>query len=343
MMEPALELLAGYGPDLRNGFTNHAPMAVEALAALGRADAVMPWLEAYRPLLMPRPAPRERVRRDDWRAALGKLDRVADWNTFFVEELEEGPWRDVLARWTARFAPALCASAMHGVIRVAHAARSLAEAESPARIRELAEGLGYWAAAHQTLPADEGPPAKLRAPEAIRKVPVVPPGDRRFAGTIVSSLEGLAAFPAFAPVIGLLDVSGPPAAVLSDLSETFARVYLSNAHDFLTAIVFIHGVTSVAALRSLLPYLPEPDATAALRYAWQGSCALYATFGTIAPGTGAIAPPRESRATLIDMAIANGDEHAIKFTEACLHEDELKPSPVYLAAARHAIGILARA
>jgi len=40
------------------------------------------------------------------------------------------------------------------------------------------------------------------------------------------------------------------------------------------------------------------------------------------------------------MAIANGDEHAIKFTEACLREHELTPSPAYLAAARHAIGVL---
>lgn len=58
MMEPALELLAAYGPDLRNGLTSHAPMAVEALAALGRADVVMPWLEDYRQGMLPRPVAR---------------------------------------------------------------------------------------------------------------------------------------------------------------------------------------------------------------------------------------------------------------------------------------------
>lgn len=40
------------------------------------------------------------------------------------------------------------------------------------------------------------------------------------------------------------------------------------------------------------------------------------------------------------MAIANGDEHATKFTEACLRECDLNPSPAYPAAARHAIGVL---
>ena len=46
---------------------------------------------------------------------------------------------------------------------------------------------------------------------------------------------------------------------------------------------------------------------------------------------------REDRATLAARAVANGDEHAIKLTEACLHEHDRNPSPAYLAAARHAI------
>src|SRR4029450_5811060 len=55
MMEPALGMLAAYGPDLRNGLTNHAPMAVEALPALGRADAGLAWLDAHRPRPPPPP------------------------------------------------------------------------------------------------------------------------------------------------------------------------------------------------------------------------------------------------------------------------------------------------
>ena len=54
----------------------------------------------------------------------------------------------------------------------------------------------------------------------------------------------------------------------------------------------------------------------------------------------AIEPPRESAETLIDLALENGDEHAIKVTEACLREHALNPSPAYLACARHAIGAL---
>ena len=155
IMEPALEFLAPYGPDLRNGLTNHAPMAVEALAALGRADAVMPWLENYRKGLLPRPVAHERIEHKNWRVMLGKTDRVADWNAFFENELKDAPWHEVLARWTERLASGFCASAMHGIIRVGHAVRSLSEAETPERSRELADGFGYWAAAYQILPTTQ--------------------------------------------------------------------------------------------------------------------------------------------------------------------------------------------
>ena len=54
-LDEALELLAPYGIELKNGNSNHAPMAAEALCALGRPEAVMPWIERYRERMLPRP------------------------------------------------------------------------------------------------------------------------------------------------------------------------------------------------------------------------------------------------------------------------------------------------
>src|SRR5205823_1971455 len=93
---------------------------------------------------------------------------------FFANALADATWREVLARWIARLARAICGSATHGVIRVGHAVRRLGEAETTARIRELADGLGYWAAAYQTLPTARDTPGALRAP-AMRRAP---PGRR---------------------------------------------------------------------------------------------------------------------------------------------------------------------
>src|SRR5438309_10271372 len=160
MMEPALEFLAAYGPDLRSGLTSHAPMAVEALAALGRADAVMPWLEDYRKGMEPRPVAHGQIGRDDWPAALGRTDRVADWGAFFANALADAPWREVLACWIARLAPAICASATHGVIRVGHAARSGGEAETTARIGWLADRIGFAAGACQAVPTARASPGR---------------------------------------------------------------------------------------------------------------------------------------------------------------------------------------
>jgi len=153
----------------------------------------------------------------------------------------------------------------------------------------------------------------------------------------------LSEFPDFAPVIGLLDVSGDAERLVAELTEVFARVYLANARDVLSAIVFIHGVTSIAALGNLLPHLEPATARVALRFAWQAGCGLYAAFGDRAMPAGDVEPARDDADTLVDMAIAHGDEHAIKFTEACLHYDAADPSPAYRAAVRSALTLLPRA
>jgi hypothetical protein len=338
ILDEALDSLADAGPDLRNGMTSHAPMAAEALCALGRPDAVMPWLERQRAELLPWPAPRARIDAAGFAAALGRPERASDWRAHFAAELEGAPWRAVLDRAVARLAPALFAAATHGVIRTGHAARALALAETPARRRELADALASWASTWQTLPTDATPRAPALPPaEAITRVPVVPPAGRRFTGTIVSSLEALDAFPPFASAIALADLDGDPAARISDLTETFARVYLANARDPLHAIVFVHGVTSVASLRSLAPALAPATTRQALCYAWQAACGLYSAFGDAPAPAAPVEPPRESREALIDRAVASGDDHAIKFTEACLREHAERPSAVYLAAARHAL------
>jgi hypothetical protein len=343
-MDEALELLSAYGPDLANGLTSHAPMAAEALCALGRPDAVMPWLDHYRHGMLPRPAPVERITRDNWRSALARDDRFADWSTFFKEELARAPWPTVLNEWVGQLAPGICASAAHGVIRVGHAVRSLDAGATPLRVQELADGLGYWAAWYQQLPTDlAAGPQPVPPRMAIERVPLVPAEQRHFAGTIVSSLEALGQFPAFAPVIGMLDLSGDPQALLAELSDVFARVYLANVHDVLTAIVFVHGVTDLAALDAMLPHLDAGTARTAVRYAWQASCGLYAAFGSRPTPLGVIEPVPEERDALIDMAVTHGDEHAIKFTEACLRFDARTPSPAFRAAARNAMAVLPRA
>ncbi len=338
-IDEALEMLAHTGPEFGGGLSNHGPMASEALLVLGRGEAVVQWLERYRRRLQDEPTPRSPISGPEWRQALGDIGRVADWVAFFERELAQAPWPEVVARWAPRLAPGLVAAATHGVIRTGHAVRSLESGQTPVRLNELAQGLGYWAARYQTLPgAPSAAGAGLTPARALRRLkPLAPPQqDRpRLITDWLARLDGDAEFPG---AIDLVDASADASRFLSELTETFAQVYLANAHTG-HVIGFIHAVTGPSAARLLLPHLQPDDVPAVLRYAWHAAAGIYAAMGE-RPDAGAIAPPGDSADDLIDRAVATGDEHAIKFTEACLREHALNPQAVFLAAAAHAVGAL---
>jgi hypothetical protein len=183
---------------------------------------------------------------------------------------------------------------------------------------------------------------RLTPREAIARVPVVPPDRRGKAGNITATLQVLDDMPEFAPAIGLIDTGRDLAPLVAELTEVFARVYLANARDIRTTIAFIFGVTSPAALGNIAPEITERTARAALRFAWQSGCGLYACFGGDSATAEAIGPRESDQDKLVERAIAHGDEHVIKFTEACLHRYTLSPSPVYIAAAEHVAGMIPR-
>jgi hypothetical protein len=341
-LDDALERLSGYGPGLGNGNFNHAPMVAEALCAMGRPEAVMPWIERYRDRLVARRPASERIDTAEWRAALGRREWFAAWSALFAEELREATWRDVLDRWVGRLAPGVSAAATHGAIRVGHAVRALAAGESPQRLAGLADALASWATSYSELTAAGGlGNGSLTPREAIARVPIVPP-ERRRPGNITAALAGLDEFPDFAPVIGLVDLMGDIDGSIAQLTDLFARVYLANVSNALTAIVFIHGVTSLAALGHVVPHVGDATARRVLRYGWQASCGLYACFGNGTGFAAEVAARDEDAPTLIDQAVAHGDEHVLKFTEACLSRDARDSSPAYRAAAVHVLSAIGR-
>jgi hypothetical protein len=343
-LDEALALIANYGPELDNGNFNHAPMVVEALCALGRPDAVLPWLGRYEARMTPRPRGVEALNQENWPEALGKRERFSDWDSYLSWDMHYGFewWQHALDCWAARLAPGFSAAATHGAIRVGHAARGLAEAPTERRQMELAEALASWAVSYAELPMPERLRRGHLAPvQAIREVPLVPLEQRR-PGNITAALGRLAEFPQFAPAIDLIDVGDSPQTLIPALSETFARVFIANARNTLTFIVFAHGVTAVHALGNIIPHVEPPTARLLARYAWQAGCGLLSCFGGGSALAETVEPVDDDRDELIDRAVANGDEHLIKFTEACLHRHEIAPSAVYPAAIRHAIGLLER-
>src|SRR6478735_1167626 len=146
----ALDRLRNTGPEFNSFLANHGPMAAEALVQLGADREVAGWVNRYRTRLTPEPAPRDRIDAGEWRSMLGDVRYVGDWTVLFELEIAGSGWRQTLTRWWPRLLPGLSASATHGMIRTAHAVRSLATAggsatPQPASVAldaELARGLG---------------------------------------------------------------------------------------------------------------------------------------------------------------------------------------------------------
>lgn len=334
ILDEALVRLYATGPELRGWLSNHGTMTVEALARHGQAAAVHRWLDGYVERLEDPPAPYGRITAENWREALGDPRYLADWAAFFAERLAGGPWREVLAAWWPRLLPGIAAGATHPVIRVGHAVRLLlTDGENGPRRAELAQGLGYWAARHQPLPAAIAPlPAPAGAGAALRAVPMVP----EQSGGINHRLGQITALPAWAAA-GPAD---PDAARrrLAELVRAAAARYATHGHG--EPVMLVHAVTAPNAVVRCLPALPRELWPASLAAAWSASAAVTAAYTP-----GAALDPLPVRPgggeELFARAAAHGDAHVIKLTDTVLdvaaaHPGDLLP----LAAAARSLELV---
>ncbi|KND26164.1 questin oxidase family protein [Streptomyces acidiscabies] len=323
ILDEALERLHGSGPERLGRLTNHAPMAVEALAARGRAGAVHRWLDLYASRLEEFPSAVAAVTADNWRTALGDPRRAADWIGYFERELAVRPWRDVLAQWWPRLLPGLYGGSTHPVIRIGHAVRTLLAGEGTApRLTELAHGLGYWAARHHTLPALtplSGAGSAAAALDAVR-----PLTDQ--SGGFPTLLARVRALPVWAST-----VTDPDEAHLrlTELVRAATHRYATHGHGEETMLV--HAATAPNAVLRTLPALPRALWTTSLHAAWTASAAVTAMYSPTEP-----APLRPTALTpeeVVEQALAHGDEHVIKLTDTALDVGDAEA----LAAAMRAI------
>ncbi|MFJ9056814.1 questin oxidase family protein [Streptomyces sp. NPDC102409] len=308
-LDEALQRLHRSGPERLGRLTNHAPMAVEALAAHGRPEAVHRWLDVYASRLEEFPSGVEPVTDADWRSALGDPRRAADWIGHFGREIAERPWRDVLAQWWPRLLPGMYGGSTHPVIRVGHAVRTLLAGESTEpRLNELAHGLGYWAARHHPVtglvPAT-GADSASAALDAVRPV-----AGRE--GGFPDRLGRVTSLPVWAA-----SVTDPDEAHrrLTELVRAATHRYATHGHGEETMLV--HAATAPNAVLRTLPALPRALWVPSLRAAWTASAAVTAMYAPDAPVAwvppGAVTPEE-----VFELALAHGDEHVIKLTDTAL-------------------------
>ena len=306
------------------GFSNHGPMAVEALGALGHASLIPGFVERYAPRLPP--------------AGPGEF---ADRRDAFEVELAGRRWRDVVAEQVPPLLPGAFAAAGHGLLRTAHAVRALEAQETPIRTRELAHGLAVWATGFQELP---GTPGAAPQPGAACLADLAPvPEAKRSGVAFTEQVRALDAHPAYEAWVAALDLSAEPAASLDALIREAAALYLDHPH---ARIAYCHAITVPAAVRLLAPLLPEAAVREAVGRAYQAAGALHAVMYSPCDPERVDAASRAERDEAIRMAsvpeetryraACSLDDHAIKLAEACLREDARAPSEVLRIAAADA-------
>ena len=133
-------------------------------------------------------------------------------------------------------------------------------------------------------------------------------------------------------MLDLIDTERAPAEMALAAAEAFARVAAAEVHTPLTAIVYTHGVSGVAAALNLLPHVSGATARSLVAYAWQSGAALMSAYAR-APFDGAAVIAAPAAVNRVARAVAHGDDHVIKLTEACLTLNARLPSPAFLAAA----------
>lgn len=334
-LDQALVHFQQRGLEWGGGLANHGPMAAEALRVLGHSSLIAGLVDSYAPRVPPLAVgtPLEASARE---AALGDPERLPDWVATYDREIETRPWQELLASEVPQLLPGLFAGAAHGMLRVAHAVRAIEDRDTPARRRELALGLAYWAGRYQALPGVPGaaPRPGQGVSESFEAVPVVPV-ERRRPGFFFDAVRVLG--DDFARVIEGFD---PGAASLSqsihEICRESARRYLAHPD---ARIAYVHCVTAPSALRLFAHRLDASTRARAPGYALQAALALHAV--SAGPGSEAVRDPAAERlaadpAEIRYRAACSIEEHAIKLAEACLREHAILPDPLFLRAAADA-------
>jgi catechol 2,3-dioxygenase-like lactoylglutathione lyase family enzyme len=233
LLDEAFDQVSALDFEIPNPFVNHAPMACEALSALGFDSAINEWVEHYEPTVHrpTQPITPTWGHEFSWKDLVGDLWLLPEWMGYFERAIDDDGWRDVVRTWVPRLMPGQVSALFHGVIRTSHAARALDVTDTRSRRAELARALGNWACWFEPgQPTDEhfvsGDPGIATAQAAARA-----------AGCYVSqpnvfALHGVTGGMAVHLLSGYLDPSDATSA-LSQLEAEYRVLH----HDITPALV----------------------------------------------------------------------------------------------------------
>jgi hypothetical protein len=330
--DEALERFHRTGPEREGWLSNHGPMVVEALERLGQDVRIHPWADSYMGRLEQAPRGITAIDARAWRDPLGDPVRTGDWITFFLTEVEQRPWPELLAQWWPRLLPGIAAGAAHGVIRVGHVVRALRALETGPRRRELAHALAYWAARWQPVPI-VSPSGAETVDVVVRALPRVPRQEFGIRNRLAQLRETTGWEVAVASLTRPAQSSDVPAA-LGDLIDGVLAHYATHGHGNPTMLV--HAATAPMAVANTLPSLPEALWRQSFDAAWSASAAVLAAY---APNDTRPHRRATDEADVLDQALNHAGEHVIKLADTALQAFHRSGEDEALAAVLTAIDL----
>jgi hypothetical protein len=318
-----LTSMADWGSEFEGTFSNHAPMALTALAGIGGSPEALRRFFAYYcdyKHLKPFGVATTPLDAETWESAIGLRAREPDLRAFFQGEVARLGVEGALRAYLPRLAPGIAASAFHGLMRLAYALVR----DSP---DDVAIALGYWASTYLPLrPATGAAPSTKDPAEVLaRTMEIAALRDLQLRPLLWQNMRDAAALPEFAPVVDWLDIDD---GTLARMAATGLAVFAATQH-----FAALHIVTAAHWLRIVEPYADRPTSFLMLRHFWQGIAGLVGELGfPRLPNAETLTRWRRLPApdwrTLHAAAAESFDEHDISlgfsaFEEAKVYDDAL--------------------
>lgn len=326
-LKQLLDVGANHGPEYGGGLTNHLPMALVALRALGASDArLRSFAKAYATRLHSAPPLQVWRSGDPWTLRLGDHRAWPAYRHLFTRSIEEQGGASVLRTVLPTLLAGVGAAAFHGLIRSAYAVLSDHRGE-------LADGLAYWASNHLPL-GDSCVVIESGHPEVepgflLAQLLNATSGCVIQGALISERMYSAAALAPFARHVRRLAIDAD--GTLPVLARLAAEAYVQSA-DF----TVLHLATSAHAMQVLWPFIE--DRASALSHYWSAFAA--GVVGTAwRPGP---TPLPESNMlgwpVIVARALASNDEHVVKMVFSCAEQHRWDASDVWRRAATRAVG-----
>ncbi len=306
---------AGFHPLYGDRLSNHLPMALIALDAMGASpDQLQQFAAHYSTRLVQRGAVRQAV---DPAICVGVSSSFEEVHRSFVEQIAAEGVDATLRIWVTPLMSGVSASAFHALIRLAYGI----EADNPG---EIALALAYWTVEHQPLLGVGEQTTPETVPQIAATTAQAVAGNHFRPGIIIDRMNEIAALRSVRR-----SCLQPEHIDLQDLAEFALDVYAAR-DDF----TLLHLVTACHAARIVLPF--ADDATLATRYLWEALLIAYLTTspsGTVEIGSTAALwslDPHHSWQPCLQAAITSKDDHIIKLTYTAWQEFQRTRDPLYL-------------